>query len=83
MLSQSLLRRGIYQIICLEAPYLQGEALEKRLPALIEEYRQAKPRWWNNLISFSSHSRLRIRLSRLKFFALSSISFRMVRLYVF
>ena len=40
MLSQQLLRRGIYQIICLEAPYLQGEALEK-LPALLAEYRQA------------------------------------------
>lgn len=40
MLSQQLLRRGIYQIICLEAPYLQGEALEK-LPELLAEYRQA------------------------------------------
>lgn len=36
-LSQGLLRRGIYQIICLEAPYLQGEALEK-LPELLREY---------------------------------------------
>ena len=37
VLSQSLLRRGIYQIICLEAPYLQGEALE-RLPDLLKQY---------------------------------------------
>ena len=36
-LNQSLLRRGIYQIICLEAPYLQGEALE-RLPDLLRQY---------------------------------------------
>ncbi|MCB1658986.1 MAG: TetR/AcrR family transcriptional regulator [Moraxellaceae bacterium] len=40
VLSQQLLRRGIYQIICLEAPYLQGEALEK-LPVLLAEYKQA------------------------------------------
>ncbi|PTQ89621.1 TetR/AcrR family transcriptional regulator [Agitococcus lubricus] len=37
VLSQRLLRRGIYQIICLEAPYLQGEALEK-LPDLLKQY---------------------------------------------
>ncbi len=37
VLNQSLLRRGIYQIICLEAPYLQGEALEK-LPELLRQY---------------------------------------------
>ena len=40
MLNQQLLRRGIYQIICLEAPYLQGEALEK-LPELLAQYRLA------------------------------------------
>lgn len=37
VLNQSLLRRGIYQIISLEAPYLQGEALE-RLPDLLKQY---------------------------------------------
>lgn len=37
VLSQRLLRRGIYQIICLEAPYLQNEALE-RLPDLLKQY---------------------------------------------
>lgn len=37
VLTQSLLRRGIYQIICLEAPYLQNEALE-RLPDLLKQY---------------------------------------------
>ena len=37
VLSQSLLRRGIYQIISLEAPYLKGEALE-RLPDLLKQY---------------------------------------------
>lgn len=36
-LNQSLLRRGIYQIICLEAPYLQGEAVLK-LPELLKQY---------------------------------------------
>lgn len=40
VLSPQMLRRGIYQIICLEAPYLQGEALA-RLPDLLQEYRQA------------------------------------------
>lgn len=40
VLNQQLLRRGIYQIICLEAPYLQGEALEK-LPELLAQYRLA------------------------------------------
>lgn len=39
-LNQQLLRRGIYQIICLESPYLQGEALEK-LPELLAQYRLA------------------------------------------
>lgn len=37
VLSQQLLKRGIYQIICLEAPYLQGEARE-RLPELLKQY---------------------------------------------
>jgi len=37
VLTQRLLRRGIYQIICLEAPYLQNEALE-RLPDLLKQY---------------------------------------------
>ena len=37
VLSQRLLRRGIYQIICLEAPYLQNEALE-RLPDFLKQY---------------------------------------------
>lgn len=40
ILSQQLLKRGIYQIICLEAPYLQGEALE-RLPSLLAMYKNS------------------------------------------
>lgn len=36
-LSQRLLRRGIYQIVCLEAPYLKGEARE-RLPDVLSRY---------------------------------------------
>lgn len=36
-LSQELLRKGIYQIICLEMPYLRGVARE-RLPDLLKRY---------------------------------------------
>ncbi|MBL7251141.1 TetR/AcrR family transcriptional regulator [Alloalcanivorax sp. C16-2] len=37
-LDRGLLRQGIYQIICLEAPYLRGEALD-HLDAMKREYR--------------------------------------------
>lgn len=37
-LDRRLLRQGIYQIICLEAPYLRGEALD-HLDAMKREYR--------------------------------------------
>lgn len=37
-LDRNLLRQGIYQIICLEAPYLRGEALD-HLDAMKREYR--------------------------------------------
>lgn len=36
-LDRALLRQGIYQIICLEAPYLRGEALD-HLDAMKREY---------------------------------------------
>lgn len=36
-ISRDLLRKGIYQIILLEAPYLRGEALEK-LPEMKQHY---------------------------------------------
>jgi len=39
-ISRDLLKRGIYQIIQLEAPYLRGEALEK-LPEMKTRYNQA------------------------------------------
>lgn len=38
-LDRTLLRQGIYQIICLEAPYLRGEALE-HLDTMKDAYRQ-------------------------------------------
>ncbi|HCO64806.1 MAG TPA: TetR family transcriptional regulator, partial [Alcanivorax sp.] len=37
-LDRTLLRQGIYQIICLEAPYLRGEALD-HLDAMKQEFR--------------------------------------------
>jgi hypothetical protein len=36
-LTRQHLRRGIFQIICLEAPYLKGEARDK-LPELMNRY---------------------------------------------
>ncbi len=37
-LDRALLRQGIYQIVCLEAPYLRGEALD-HLDAMKAEFR--------------------------------------------
>lgn len=57
-LSQELLRRGIYQIICLEIPYLRGEARDK-LPELLIRYSEEG----NNTQPISSHSAELLRLT--------------------